>query len=386
MIHYDCRYYVGRKPCKFKRACEGCPNHDPIEQRILVIKLGALGDLLRTTCILPSLKLKYPKSQITWITTKACAPLLQNLPEIDRIWITDSHVSSRVLAEHFDIMICFDKDTPAVELATISRATIKKGFGLSPDGSIMALNEGSQYALELGIDDHLKFKVNQKSYQQIIHEMADFPPAIKVPHYQLRLTDEELTFGADWIKTQYGDGKRPPILGVNPGAGRVFATKKWLPERYLFLIFKLYQEHGVVPMLVGGKDEVKLLNRMHEQLKSRGVPVLRPGEEMTLRQFSAIVAQADGMLCGDTLAMHVALAFKVPTVAVFTSTCVQEIEMYGVGQAIVGTAPCSPCYLAKCKQPSQICAENVSVDAVFEAVVGQLRLAGRENVRRHSNI
>lgn len=386
MIHYDCRFYVGRKPCKFRRACEGCNHHDPIEQKILIIKLGALGDLLRTTSIITSLKAKYPRSQITWVTTKACLPLLKNLPELDRIFVTDSMISTRILAENYDIMINFDKDSPAVELATISKASVKKGFGLSPAGAIIALNEGSQYALEMGIDDHLKFKINKKTYQQIIHDMADFPSAIHVPPYLLRLTELESRVGKRWLDGQVAERDTRLILGCNPGAGRVFATKKWHAERYLELMVRLHQEYGVIPALFGGSDEIEVNDRIYEGLRAQGVGVIRPGEALSMRQFVSLVAHVDGMICGDTLAMHVALAFKRPTVALFTSTCVQEIEMYGVGTAIVGKASCAPCYLSQCKQPSQYCADDITVDQVFETVVQHMGLGQREKLRRSSNV
>ena len=45
--------------------------------RILIIKLEAVGDVLRTTCILHGLKEKYPKSEITWITCKSAVPLFR---------------------------------------------------------------------------------------------------------------------------------------------------------------------------------------------------------------------------------------------------------------------------------------------------------------------
>ena len=45
--------------------------------------------------------------------------------------VTDAHAASRVLAERFDLMINFDKETPAVELATLAQATEKRGFALT---------------------------------------------------------------------------------------------------------------------------------------------------------------------------------------------------------------------------------------------------------------
>lgn len=372
MIRSDCRHFVGSKPCKHKRTCDGCPHFDAYAERILVIKLGALGDLLRTTPVLESLKARYPRSQVTWLTRPDCVPLLQNLSEIDRLWVTDANAAARVMAEEFDLMINFDKETPAVELASLSRAREKRGFALSSSGSIVALNAASEYALRLGIDDELKFRKNTKSYQQVAHEMAELPFRSPGPNYLIRLTADEQAFGMSWLQGQVHQPELQRILGVNAGAGRVFATKKWHGERYAEVASRLHREHGVIPMLLGSADEIELNNRIHAALRKEGVPVLRPGEDLNLRQFMSLVRICHGFVTGDTLGMHIALGLGVPTVVVFTSTCSQEIELYGRGTAIVGQASCAPCYLSKCKQASQLCADSIASEDVYQALVQRM--------------
>jgi len=374
MIHYDCRHYIGKKPCKFKKLCENCSHYDALKFKILIIKLGALGDLLRTTPILPALKRTYPNSEITWLTQSNCLPLLENISEIDRVWVTDQNAGIKVTAEHFDLMVNFDKETPAVELATISKAEIKKGFGLSQMGKLVALNQGSLYSLKLGINDELKFKVNKKTYQELTYEMADLDIPEKPPHYQLTLRADEIEIASKWFYKQRKTTKGKFILGINAGCGKIFATKKWHPERYLELITKLYKTKKTIPILFGGKDEVELNNYLEKGLKKKKVPVLRPGENLELRNFAAFISQCNGVIAGDTLAMHLGLALGVKTVIVFTSTCPQEIELYNLGATIIGKAECAPCYLSKCKQKSQLCADGISVKDFYDAVVNHMEL------------
>ncbi len=389
MVHKDCRHYRGRLPCQYKRACDGCPHHDPIAERILIIKLGALGDLLRTTTVLPTLKACFPRSQITWVTQPDCVPLLETLPQVDRVWTTDAAIASRVLAEKFNLMICFDKDTPAPQLASLARATQKKGFGINERGALDALNPGSEYSLELGVDDDLKFRRNKKTYQQIIHEMADLPVHEARPPYQLRLLDADRRAADEWFASHFPQSSGP-FIGMNPGAGRVFATKKWLPERQLELATRLHRELGAIPLLLGGPDEKDLLDSIGRALRREKIPFGRPGENFALREFAAIVGRCAALVTGDTLAMHLALAQGVRTVVLFTSTCPAEIDLYGIGRAIVGKAPCAPCYLSHCKQPAQWCAESITVDAVFKAVRELCPEIGAqvqgEKIRRRSHV
>lgn len=71
-VKTDCRNYQGGMPCivhkKTGITCEHCSAYDAIKTRIPIIKLGAIGDVLRTTSILPALLHKYSSAEITWIT------------------------------------------------------------------------------------------------------------------------------------------------------------------------------------------------------------------------------------------------------------------------------------------------------------------------------
>jgi hypothetical protein len=103
--------FQGEKPCKFK--CEGgCQHFEPFGTRILVIKLGATGDVLRTTPILRALKAKYPSSHITWIVDPISAPLLKSNPFIDRVLAPNFETLSRLQVEEFDLALCWIKSRP----------------------------------------------------------------------------------------------------------------------------------------------------------------------------------------------------------------------------------------------------------------------------------
>ncbi|MGB0641541.1 MAG: glycosyltransferase family 9 protein, partial [Myxococcota bacterium] len=81
----DCRYFTGYKPCRFERACSGCDQFRPASPDVLLINLDAMGDVLRTTALLPAIRRKYPDARITWLTRPRSAELLEGNPEIDRI-------------------------------------------------------------------------------------------------------------------------------------------------------------------------------------------------------------------------------------------------------------------------------------------------------------
>src|SRR4051812_33088228 len=80
VYHVDCRWFSGYNPCQFKRECMDCPHYSPPTESIAILSLEAMGAVLRTTCLLPAIKRRYPQSHITWITLKNTKPLLEQNP------------------------------------------------------------------------------------------------------------------------------------------------------------------------------------------------------------------------------------------------------------------------------------------------------------------
>ena len=71
-IRPDCRHFRGDLPCRPNKehgyVCGDCPVYGPVTKRILLIKLGAIGDVIRTTPLLRRLRQEHPGCFITWLT------------------------------------------------------------------------------------------------------------------------------------------------------------------------------------------------------------------------------------------------------------------------------------------------------------------------------
>ena len=87
-IAFDCRYFLGDRPCSWHKqsgvVCT-CDKYEEVEERLLIIKLDAMGDVLRTTALLPPLREVHPRAALTWITRKESVPLLQGNPHIAEV-------------------------------------------------------------------------------------------------------------------------------------------------------------------------------------------------------------------------------------------------------------------------------------------------------------
>jgi heptosyltransferase-2 len=81
----DCRYFKGDKPCIHNRLCSGCTHYSRIKKKILIIKFDSIGDVLRTTPLLPALKERYPGSYILWLTSLQSYQILKGNDLVDEI-------------------------------------------------------------------------------------------------------------------------------------------------------------------------------------------------------------------------------------------------------------------------------------------------------------
>ena len=364
MVKTDCRYFLGDRPCRYHKEervkCSSCKYYDPIKKRILIIKLGAMGDVLRTTPILEALKREYKGSQITWVVDEESRELLMNNPYLDGILPYGPEALSRLQVEEFDIIINLDSLPKSACLASLARGKKKLGFGLDKRGSVFPFSEEAEEWFRMGIDDDLK-KRNRKTYQKIIFEIAGLKFKKEEPVVNLR--KEELDFANQFVEKHGLKGKK--IIGLATGAGGRWELKKWTREGYLSLVERIDKEiENSKILLFGEREEVERNKEIMEQSR---ISLINTGHRNTLREFLALLNLCDLVVTGDTLAMHAAVALKKKVVVLFGPTSSFEIEFYERGKKIIPGMDCLCCYKERCdKHPN--CMENISPEVVFQAV------------------
>lgn len=365
-IKFDCRHYSGYKPCGLSEFCEDCPHYKPIGRRILIIKLAAMGDVLRTTAILPGLKKKYPDSHITWITDSSSYPMLKNNPFIDRLMMFDPESILTVSRIRYNLVINFEKEERALALMDMVQSAKKMGFAFSESFTLSVANQGSLYALQLGLHDELKFKHNRKTYQETIYEMAELP--YEGEGYVLNLSEYSRRF-ADEAKKGFCIKTDRICIGFNTGCGGIFETKRWTKAGFCELA-RLLSNDGYQILLLGGQRECDF---NHDILEKSGAHLIDTGCNNSLEEFLGIVSLCDLVVSSDSLAAHIALALEKEVVIFFGSTCAQEVDLFGRGEAIVTDFPCSPCYKNQCdKDPT--CMEALAPQTVYDAVCRRLSI------------
>lgn len=338
-------------PNKLKdKECNSCDEYSGIGKRILIIKLGALGDVIRTTPLLVRLRKEYPDSHITWITQYP-----EILPEskVDKVMTLNYNTVLFVNNSIFDIAINLDKDPEACFLLKSSNAGRKFGFSWSEDNHIIGLSEEANRKILTGLFDRLS-KSNTKSYQDEIFEICGFEFE-KEPI----LLDVDKTYSSKWnlLKNEAG-GK--PIVGLNTGCGKRWLTRKW-PKEYWEELIVVLQKSDYFPVLLGGEEE----HGMNAEY-SKYTGAYYPGY-YSLMEFIVIVNSCDIVITAVSMAMHVAIALGKPLVLFNNIFNKNEFELYNRGVVIEPISGCDCYYGNKCSRIKS-CMNDISAESVYSTI------------------
>jgi heptosyltransferase-2 len=360
MIHTDCRHYRNSVPCaphkQTHARCERCADYSPIEQRILVVKLDAMGDVLRTTSCLPPLKARYPHSHVTWITRANAAPLLHGNPSIDRVLTIESPYLEFLHAEDFDLALGPDADLLSASIMQLARADTKRGFVANRRGAVVPLNDAAAAWWHLGLDDGPK-RANRRTYGEWLYDMCELSPPVARPW--LRFGGEARERAERFLR------ERAPLAArrvcLNTGASGRWSEKRWKVQHYLELARLIRaQDPGSAVIVVGGPAEAEF----NAALLAADPDLLDAGTANSIEAFAALVAACDWILTPDSLGYHVACAVGTPAICVVGPTSPWELDLYGVNQVLHADMDCIACYLAECPLATT-CMDALTASAVW---------------------
>jgi heptosyltransferase-2 len=345
-------------------------------KEILVLKTGALGDVLRTTSILPGLHERYPDGRVTWVTAPAAIDLVRLHPRVTQVVSFDpgspsdlEQVTARLGLVTWERVISLDDEELCCKLA--SRLPTKRLSGAYYDETAMARAYTPDVApwFDMGllsthgklVADRLKLE-NTRSHPRIYAEMLGLPmgrPELVLdPGSQMEAEQLRRSMRLDEVR---------PVIGLNTGAGGRWTSKALPVDRTVGLALELHEAllGEVTFLLFGGPDEETRNLEIAAQLAGR-VRLVDTGTQNPLLRFAGYVSLCDVVVTSDSLGLHVAVAQGVRVVAFFAPTSAAEIELYGLGEKVVSTAPDAGSYRPAADT------STLTVERLRDAVLRQL--------------
>lgn len=358
----ECRHFTGDKPCGKNATCDdACPAKSAAGARVLIVHLGALGAVVRSTALLAPLRRRFPRAHVTWVTDAPANALLSMHPAIDRVLTTAEGDLLSLSALEFDAAFVIDKSLKASGVLARTRADTVYGFVAGArTGAIFPATPAAEELWEIGLDDHRKFHGNRKSEIQLVTEALELGPWTR-DRYSLPLDPASAAL-RDARRAEWSADGRKLVLGLNTGCGRIIAAKKLSVETHRRLIERFADRRDVRIVLLGGPEDTARNAEI-----SRDLDVISSPTDRGLRDGAASVAACDVVVTGDSLGMHLAIAAGAWTVAWFGPTCAHEIELYGRGEKVLSRAPCAPCWKRSCDK-NPMCYDQVDFQELTAAI------------------
>lgn len=345
IVKRDCTFFKGDTPCnphkKYGVHCGDCNYYEPKSGRILIIKLGAIGDVIRTTPLLHRLKKEFPSAEIWWLTRS-----LEILPEVvDRKLDLTLENILVIQATDFISVYNLDKDPEACALAGTLNAGSKKGFMLD-GGKCKPVDAEAEHKFLTGLFDDYS-RQNTKSYQQEIFEICGFefqgekyilkpPPADVAPAF---------------------DSQEKKVIGLNTGCGARWPSRQWPDDHWIDLAKRL-QKDRIQVLLLGGHQE-------HEKnLKIAKLSGAAYIGYFNLEQFTALMDRCDLVVTSVTMAMHLAIGLDKKIILFNNIFNKNEFELYGQGEILEPEFDCDCYYTPVCENN---CMQYISVETTYDS-------------------
>jgi heptosyltransferase-2 len=295
--------------------------------------------------------------------------LLEHNPQIDRLISVDGKTNQLIDHLEFDVLMAVDKSLEAGAISERVRAKQKLGFGLTPQGVIRPFGPEAEYQYRVGLDDELKFKINQKpETQQITVTMAlEWTRS----EYILQLTADEQKEVAKRRASVLQPNTRG-IIGYNTGCSLLFPYKKFTVERGIEVIAEWRNRFpDFTVALLGGREDEERQAQMKAAFATDSRVVNTPTSG-GLRSGILWMDTADLVLSGCSLGMHIAIALRKYVIAWFGVSCLQEVDLYDRGVRIQSDVACSPCWKKSCNQEPK-CYDMVAPKLIADETVKILK-------------
>lgn len=335
--------------------------------RILILAIRAMGDAVLITPIIRLIRQNLSPSYLAVLVDSISAEVLLNNPYIDKLYVINRTEHRRkpifqrigrdigflkeLRRERFDIAIDLFSGPRSAILSYLSGANIRYG-------------EDKRARLR-GFLYNKRVKVKEDEYhliEQKLQIIANLIQKVDDTSLELFLTEEEIAKAGRLLK---GKRIRDDCLrvGLFPGSG--WRHKNWLPERFAKLGDILAEIYNAEIMIFGGPRDVEVCRQVEGLMAN---PSINLYGIASVRDTLALINEVEFFISNDTGPMHIAVALKKPTVALFGPSDVKKYGPWGKNAVVSKYLPCSPCpqQVDTCKDNQ--CMKLIEVGDVLESI------------------
>ena len=333
--------------------------------RILIVKLGAVGDVVHTLPALHSLRRSFPNAFIAWAVERKSMDVITGNPDLDEVIIFERKELQRIFKEDgFFSAYRFFKEFASglkgydFDLAIDFQTLFKSGIITFSSGAKKRIGFDKWRELNR-LFTNFRVKASSRHTVDKYLELVDSAGAktdaspVKIAYssedasYIDRFLSEKALVERSWV-------------AINPGAS--WTSKLWPVERFA-LLCDILEDCGIPVVVVWGPGEEPLVDGIIEAAVSR--PHLAP--PTTIKQLACLLERSSLYIGGDTGPMHMAVTMGTPVVGIFGPSDPERNGPYGEGHIVLqADIDCIKCWKKSCS--SMECMNKVSAEDVAAAV------------------
>ena len=352
--------------------------------RFLIVRLGALGDIVHAIPVAAALRHAFPGSRIDWLVAAKHRAILDLVPVIDRRLAINDRASGsaddeprgrRRPDESVSLLgMVRELRRARYDVAIDLQGLIKSALLARSSGAQRVLGFASRYARE-----RLARPLYTDAYDPGRGGLYHRRETRHVVEINLGLlTMLGITVGApqfpiECVSSPVAREVRDRTSGryalLNPGAA--WPNKRWPPARLADVAVMLGDRHGLASVVVWGPGEEEGLAR-EVVASARGAAMLAP--PTTIADIVALTRGAAIMVSGDTGPAHIASAVGTPLVGIYGPTRPARNGPLSARDITVSRdAVCRCHHLHRCTQ-ARMCLLDIPVEEVVDAVERRLAL------------
>lgn len=359
----------------------------PKKNRILLVNITRLGDMLQATPTIAGIKAENPGCHIAVLVEKQFEEVCKIIPNIDEVIGIDLNYVVRSIAREKDGVIdgydyvskmvddlraknfdfCLNMSSSAYTALLLSLVGIKRNGGWTADEEGYRVIETEWARLFATSVFHQNRQYNSLNLVDVFRCSAD------VEEHPKQLLIKVLPEATEYCEKLLSDAaftNTGPLIAVQAGASQ--GKRQWSPARFIAMIKILTEKHNARVVLTGAAKERDIIDPIVEGCKSPNV--ISVAGKTSVPQLAAMLQKSDVLVTGDTGPMHISVAVGTPVVSMFLASAFGfETGPYSEGniilQPVIGCGPCNP--NKPCSKPE--CHDTITPELVAHLAIARVR-------------
>lgn len=359
--------------------------------RILIIKLDHIGDVILSIPAVRLLRNKFPNAHISMLVGSWAQMIAKKIPEIDEVLLFDffydqsgkgkrtlnkkeiEHLQEMLISRNFDLAIDMKRHPETRDILKLSGARYTVGYSTGGDDNWLTLSlQPSKDIEDIAMQTVKQHHTAQlcQLVQSINTDTVNTNDVLTPYSPILSMEKEEVPSYPYFLKGNF------PV-GLHPGVGNLM--RQWPLEYFALLADLLIERNHATIFLFGGREDKKLTSDIYAKIKNKDRVTLLAGK-FSLDEFMKAVTYCHLFIGNNSGPCHIAGIMGVPTLAIFSGQTSPH-EWHPLGKKTMSIrvdTPCSPCYKAS---PEDClfglkCLKLLRPEKVIEAVDQLLAISG----------